>query len=433
MKIIKYIKYCLLLSVVFSFSSCLFEDDNLFDKSPAQRLNLAIENSNKVLRSAPNGWTMEYFATPESGGYTFLMKFADNGFATIGAQNEYFTTFTTEESFYEVIGDTGPVLSFHTYNKVFHMFANPENPAGLGLKGDYEFIIKQLSDDVILLKGKKRGTKIIMRKFSGEDSWESYSDNLYKMNELLFSRHVPKLSFTIGEKEYVAYDASTHVFSLLAKGDDEIVGERISMPFIVTPNGIRLYDTISEKEGEDGLQIEYLNVNMEKGALSASETENIYIKGPEPLPFFVDSLNWVGGRLWKTDKDNFGGEFATVYATIVENTKTAFNQDFESFSFVYSTKQRGRAVSFKTNKNEGFFNFETPNITVDNQITLKNKGTSDNNAKTFLSRVGGMDRFLELLTEGSFSVTSDSPICPTVLKFVSNTNADNWFQVSMPK
>lgn len=427
MKIFKYIQYCLLLSVVFSFSSCLFEDDDIFSESAAQRLNEVKKNAKETLAAAPNGWIMEYFAQSTSGGYTFLMKFDSDGIATVGAQNEYFPNFTTDFGTFDVIGDNGPVLTFNTFNDVFHMFSNPENPSGVGLGGDYEFIIMSISSDLIKLKGKKRGTEIYMRPLSSEYTWESYANKLKEMDEFLFNSNVPRLTFNVGGVKYIAFDGASHVFSLLAEGDDEIVGERTSVPFIVTPTGIRLYKSFETKDGT--AEVRYFNLNADNSALVADESSDAYITGPDASSFFTDSLNWVGGRSWRLDKDNLGGEFASVYARILESSKVVFKQEIDYFYFVYSTRQRSHTFSFNVAKATGAFNFEKPVISNNDQVTLYNKGTMDNNAKTCLAKVDGCARLLELLTEGNFTIVPDSPLRPTVLKFVSNNNPNNWFKL----
>ena len=126
------IKYSLIIGLTLVFSSCLREEEDLFPESAALRLNHAIENARQVLISPSNsnGWVMEYFPTNDTEGYTFLMSFSANTFATIAARNKYTPVYTTEKSAFDVIGDNGPVLTFNTYNKVFHLFSDPKDPKG---------------------------------------------------------------------------------------------------------------------------------------------------------------------------------------------------------------------------------------------------------------------------------------------------------------
>jgi len=427
MKLLKYIQYCFLFSIILSLPSCLFEDDDIFNESAAQRLNNAKKNTKETLLAAPNGWLMEYFATSTSSGYTLFIKFEDDGIATIGAQNEYFPDFTTDYGTFDVIGDNGPVLTFNSYNEVLHMFSNPVDPNGVGLNGDYEFIIMSVSDDMLKLKGKKRGTEIYLKKFTTEETWESYADKLQDMDNFLFNASVPKLSFHAGNERYIAYDGSSHIFSLLLEGDDEIVGDRTIVPFIVTTTGVRLYGDFVSKDGS--LEARNFVLNSDKSALVAENSNEVIITGPAANSFFTDSLNWVSSKNWRLDKENLGGEFATVYNTIVENTKTIIGIDFEYFYFVYKGARKGRTLSFKAGRFEGAFDFSVPVVSNDNQISFNYKGSADNNGTSFLTRVAGIDRFLEMISDDNFTAIADSPLRPTVIKFVSNKNQNDWFKV----
>jgi len=171
--------YILLGLFLLTFASCKFVEDDIFDASAAVRLNTAKLEYKNILTNAPNGWAMEYFATSESVGYTFLMEFNAGGTVTIAAKNSFTkNVYKTENSFFDIIGDNGPVLTFNTYNTLFNSFANPENPRGYGLEGDYEFIVLKADSNEVKLKGKKRGTYIFLRKIDVNESWTAYFTKL---------------------------------------------------------------------------------------------------------------------------------------------------------------------------------------------------------------------------------------------------------------
>ena len=147
-------------AVVAGFTSCKNEEEDIFGESSALRLNHAVATYDDLLTSAENGWVMEYFANEEEQGYPMLVKFDKSGAVTFAAKNHYSSNdvYATEESLYEVIADNGPVLSFNSYNTLFHIFADPadipdtpieeSDETGVGHEGDYEFVIYEGDADL---------------------------------------------------------------------------------------------------------------------------------------------------------------------------------------------------------------------------------------------------------------------------------------------
>ncbi|HET7732931.1 MAG TPA: DUF4302 domain-containing protein, partial [Paludibacter sp.] len=197
MQKINYIVLCL---IVLLLGSCAKNEADVFSASPAERMNQALKDDFAALISAPNGWAMEYFATPTSPGYTLLVKFDASGKATFAAKSELTKNkaYETDSCLFEMIGDNGPVLTFNTYNTVLHRFSNPENPDGYGLEGDYEFVVISKSTDQITLKGKKMGTIILLNKIPDDIAWEQYVGELSAMDTLLFVNNSNVLKMKIG-------------------------------------------------------------------------------------------------------------------------------------------------------------------------------------------------------------------------------------------
>ena len=71
-----------------SFQSCLFEQEDLFDKSASERLSAALENAQKVLQEPSQGWLMYYYPDNEQlyGGYNYIVKFSPSE-ATVWSEN----------------------------------------------------------------------------------------------------------------------------------------------------------------------------------------------------------------------------------------------------------------------------------------------------------------------------------------------------------
>ena len=160
--------YIFLLVFPLLVTSCLIEEKEIFDKTPAERMDSFLAEYKTLLESSEKGWLLEYYpeANQSYGGYNYIMKF-DKGNVTAWLE----LTEKEETSSYRVTHDDGPILSFDTYNANLHYFAEPSASQYQGLQGDYEYNILGKSEDgsEIYIKGRKSGNTLTMRKFTGED------------------------------------------------------------------------------------------------------------------------------------------------------------------------------------------------------------------------------------------------------------------------
>lgn len=166
--------------VTILFSSCLFEENDIFSESANERKQEAVKDFSEILKSASNGWLLEYY--PQSsqayGGYNYLIKFADKD--AVDASFEYVRNPETVSSLYDVIYDYGPMLTFNTYNVHLHYFAEARNSQTLyqGYQGDYEFMIQEYdeSNSALKLKGKKTSNYMWLKKLPDDVVWNEYLD-----------------------------------------------------------------------------------------------------------------------------------------------------------------------------------------------------------------------------------------------------------------
>ena len=63
--------------VSMSLTSCLHDNEDLFDKPAAERMEEAVKADKELLESASNGWQMHFYTGEQytGGGYTMFMKF----------------------------------------------------------------------------------------------------------------------------------------------------------------------------------------------------------------------------------------------------------------------------------------------------------------------------------------------------------------------
>ena len=190
----KIISLTLLLAAGIGFTACVNEEDDLFDKTAAERLNEASALYSSRLMAQPNGWAMQLYPTndneaPYGSGYLVLCRFNKDHSVVVSMKNQFTdNVYRTDTSLWEVITDNGPVLSFNSHNDCLHAFTDPEdilwtgnpdepnNETGTGVGGDYEFIIVDAPEDAsyMMLKGKKRGTYNLFTPVEEGVEYESY-------------------------------------------------------------------------------------------------------------------------------------------------------------------------------------------------------------------------------------------------------------------
>ena len=69
--------YGLLTCVCLMMQSCLFNEDDIFDESSAQRAIASVNECQEILKGAANGWLLEYYTGEdgEYGGFNVLARF----------------------------------------------------------------------------------------------------------------------------------------------------------------------------------------------------------------------------------------------------------------------------------------------------------------------------------------------------------------------
>ena len=233
-----------------SFSSCVRDEEPIFDQSASVRLQNALKDAQTVLVGAENGWRMLYYPDPDQayGGYLYTMKFSQEDVEIWGDLFE-----GSVKSLYKMTTDSGPVLSFDTGNYVFHYFATPSgsqknlyNESGRyqARKGDFEFLIISASKDEVVLKGKRSGNKIVMRPLAAGETPEAVAQAAATCGESVF---VSSFNGTIGDDEAtVTLKLGTRnaVLNLTGEKYAEDETASASVPYLYTENGLLFYNPV---------------------------------------------------------------------------------------------------------------------------------------------------------------------------------------------
>ena len=410
----------IIIGLAFILSSCLSEEKNLFQESAALRLNHAIENTKQILISPSNnnGWVMEYFPNNYTEGYTFLMSFNSNAFATIAARNKYTPVYTTDESAFDIIGDNGPVLTFNTYNKVFHLFSDPKDPKGgseldgIGLLGDYEFIVMNITNDLLTLKGKKRATEIIMYPLAKGQDWKTYFDNLDDLKKELFDNRITLRLNKNDKALFNLLNSTTGIFGKVSV-DAEDDTDLENLPFITTDYGIRLSQQLKIDEE---IKLQAFKLNGERNKLVAEEDKSYTISSPQPGEFIASSK-----LTFLAEKPEISG-MNDLFERVATGMISSFNVNYELYAIGFGKNDNNPALALRT-KNGITAMFNIPMTINGNKVKIEpfdaeniTNTEMDNNARVFYERVPVIKELLKFV-QGEYMVETSTPFTLRVIKY----------------
>lgn len=247
--------FALLVSFI-AFNACTSDVDNYFPESAPERATKTVAEVKKILQEAPNGWRMEYYGSLTYGGYNVLCQFkgdsvqiasekaGKNHEAGLDASGNLITE--TSLAHYTVNQSMGVVISFDTFNKLFHYFADPKNEdygeAGTGFGGDFEFRVLKYSPDSIQLQGLKHGDRIMLYPMKADMDWASYLKEVENVKNYMASSSYTLL---VGNDTLAEVTQYGDYHSLIFQYPDS-TGEmkRYAYPYIITPEGYKFYSEI---------------------------------------------------------------------------------------------------------------------------------------------------------------------------------------------
>ena len=232
--------------------SCLKSYVEYFDTSSAERLTTYLTDLDKMLGGEQYGWRMEYFVGNEDGdfgGINVALQFdADKGEVTAMSEEDETAAHT---SHYVLTTDSGPVLSFDTYNPILHKYGTASSEYYEGRGGDYQFFIIGYDKDKkeVHLKGKRNGK--LCNLYPLTEPIGTFNARMYENNR---NFHVSSFEgFIDGNKVTGEIEVDNHQFiayEMELYGQDEHgeplydISKTVAQPYIVTENGIRFYEPL---------------------------------------------------------------------------------------------------------------------------------------------------------------------------------------------
>ncbi|MDO5587788.1 MAG: DUF4302 domain-containing protein [Bacteroidales bacterium] len=433
-----------------SLASCNHEEADIFDQNAAHRTEEARKMYKEILLDKGGKWQMEYFTTEEEHGYVYLFTFRNDGTVTISGNNEYITKLTnidsnvpsygSETSMWTILSDNGPVLSFNSYNTIFHLFATPEDipgterdEQGYGHSGDYEFDLMKYSNDTLYLEGKKNGAEIIMTRIAPETDDETYLNEVVALADSFFNAKVPAVYVNLpGGYRHVVLDGATLLPRIYPETGDSI-SEYVPSNAIITHDGFTLGKPLTLRDSIDknDYTIQHF-IRQKDGSLLCTDDNRITIT--------ADALNKVVGDerlLWRVNAADCKGELGTAFAGLNTGFKAYNGSSLVHFNIglnvLNNTKSPYTMVVRIKTKRGSYLNMSVP-YTVEyigkDEIKFV-LGEMDSNMKTFIDKVPAFQTMMNKLASSTFKCSSNSLIAPVNMVLTDSSDASSALGISI--
>lgn len=415
--------------------SCSNEEDDLFSESAAQRLNNSVDKYQKLLESSPKGWVMEFFPSDGSyGGWVYTAKFTGGDVAMAGelslsnsSTGEEWPAGTTLTSKYSVKAEQSVILTFDTYNLLFHFFSEPQGSSDVdGYESDYEFVFLKTSadQDTIYLRGKKYQNEMRMVKLQSDS--KDYINKVLQ-NDTLVS-FAPRNEIIVNSKSYPV-DLSDKQFSFTNVDSANVVTK---IPYIYNEHGFRLYQPI-EINGK-----EYQNFVYDDATGDVKSTDGTAVI---PLPskadqFFNAKNPWyfqMNDESYDMSKDLYTNFYKAMHysssytfigasidndevaADVSKGFKKAIHFQWDLFGIFYSNAYYGIDLKLEN---------EAENIYSITGLGAGNGYTA--------SRLKYLDPSVKMILENSpYKVEFNNSRIISTAKFVSTKNSGVWFTLKL--
>jgi len=423
-----------------SLSSCKNEIDDIFDEDAVTRLEKAKVEFSNILTDKGGKWQLEYYANGEEPGYIYLMTFSKDGSVTIAGNNKWINyiktgsvsntaSYGSEVSMWEVIADNGPVLSFNTYNKYFHIFADPYdipsmggatsdddvNENGYGHEGDYEFDIMKYSGDTLYLTGKKYNLNMIMTRVDQTVDDEVYMNEVVAMADSFFNAKVPQVYINLPNGvRWIVKNGATSILKMFREGADEISTAE-THNVIITHDGLSFMDPLTI----DGYTIQNFTRQADGSLLCRDDNETTMTA--DPLAVVFNNTNLI----WRTDFKDISGRFAELVAQLAEELKDYNKSTLQYAQIDYDATNAVYRLSFNIKKSTYKYNptfFFTMQQVSDSQVKLTVAAQGDKMGENYASKCPAIRSIVDELGSATIDLTANSLLAPVNMKTSVNGN-----------
>lgn len=422
-----------------SLSSCKNEVDEIFDEDAVARLDKAKAEYIDILTSNGGKWQMEYYANSNEPGYVYLMTFRTDGSVTISGKNTWIgkvegeslniPVYGSQTSLWEVITDNGPVLTFNTFNKYFHLFADPEDipsldsedtdETGYGHEGDYEFDLMNYSNDTLYISGKKYGIDMIMTRVDGNVDDHIYMDEVVAMADSFFNAKIPQVYINLPNGvRWIVKNGATSILKIFREDADEIsTAENYNV--IITHDGLSFMYPITL----DGYTIQNF-IRQADGSLLCRDDQETTMT--------ADALNRVfttPSFAWKGDTAQAGGVFAQELISLKNELNAYGKRKLSSIQLSYNADMDIYQVAFGCLYQKRTFYptfFMTVELVGDNQIKFHYTGECNDAGTVYAEHCASFISFMQSLSGVTYNLVTSSLLAPVDMKLVDSGNTANY-------
>ena len=439
----KYINIFLLALVAvsaLSLSSCKNEIDEIFDDDAVARLDAAKAEYANILTDKGGKWQLEYYANSKEPGYIYVMTFKNDGSVTISGMNKWISyangssttgtvSYGSATSLWEVIADNGPVLSFNSFNKYFHLFADPEDipstsdeddvETGYGHEGDYEFDLMKYSNDTLYITGKKQGIDMIMTRIDAGYDDEVYMNEVVAMADSFFNAKIPYVYINLpNDVRYIVKNGATSILSMYKEGEDEISTSE-SYNVIITHDGLSFMYPITL----DGYVIQNFTRQADGSLLCRDDQQTTMTADPLSTVFNNHNLTW------RLDVNNAGGVFANYIASLATELKAYNSSSLVYAELKYDNKLECYTLTFFVKKGSSTFKpmfYLSMEQKGETQMKLNFQAEGDKAGETYATRCPSMRSIINELGTHTFNMSANSLLAPVNMKLTQSENTANY-------
>lgn len=429
-----------------SLGSCSSEDDSLFDKSAAERLEEGRKGFTDALCAEGGMWELQYFANSDEPGYVFICEFEPDGSVTMHTDHKWIgNEYKSEKSLWKVISDNGNVLTFNSYNALFHVFSTPENitgpdaPAndgkdvneqGYGHEGDYEFMLMENDGQSIRLLGKKRGlTAWLTRLPEGTDPQAYLAD--IKASANVFSKKFPTLCLTEVATGLI-YDVeglSTGVLTIVPHASTSPNSRTAKGNGIFTTEGFRFMQPIDVIREDDTVWTLSGFTWTEDGSLVSNDARHSARIAAQNPGFNLENVRMT----WLFDKESMSPALAAAHDAASASLQAAAGSSFDlrNITYAYFANQGTTYFSLTTYAGRrlcrDFCELTVSENGSDVTISIvdSNKASAD-----FVPTAPEYVAFKQMIT-GEFTVKNAEAMNANTITFTSKANPEISFNVNV--
>jgi hypothetical protein len=445
----KIIATSVLAASMLALGACSSSDtDLIFDETAAERLETDRNDYKEALTADGGLWAMEYFSNSDEPGYVMLFRFDANGSVEISADHIWIgSKFSQETSLWDVISDDGTVLTFDSYNTLFHIFSSPDNitganaptndgsdinESGYGHNGDYEFMLMERSDSMIRLKGKKRGYTVYLRHLDSNTDPKEYLAAVAAKSATI-SANFPNLVLTDA-------DGATYTVSSLASGIPSVypndfngveadpVTQTTSGNGIFTLDGFRFASPLTVKHADD-TEWEISSFTWAEDGALVNTDEGLRITAPTPAENLLRST-----LTWSVDLNSLTGDIATAYQAADAEAKSVLGakNGLGSVELTWASVDKELTAQLVTKLGtkicRDYITYSTTSASDTQSFTIT--GQSSTSTK-YDEQVPAYAAFKQLLASLTFRLSTDNVISPSTVVMTDANNPTSSLTINL--